>query len=163
MYNYTLTESGAAWIASRISGNGKDLNVLYVVYDNGGKDGIDINKKITVSDLLALSGTTGVIRVTRNISNTSIPTDTGSFSAVTSGIVSKDDVLSVDGGPELNSSSMIISVAVGFTGSGAPDNDVIVAACNLTKDGTSSPVPWVENMTLSVSCPITISPYPVED
>ena len=163
MYNYVLTEKGSSWIASRMVGGSKPLDVMYVIYDNGGKECIDLVPSITADYFHNLSGTTGAVRITKNIANTCIHNESGSTSAMISGIVHKDDLRLNDKYPEVTASvSKIIAVAVGYSGSDTSDSDVIVAACNITKDGVCSPVPWIDNMSMSVSCPITIAPYPSE-
>ena len=156
MNDYVLTESGASWLASRIAGKAPNINVIYVVYDNSTKTHTEINATITASDLLTTSETTGVMRSTKNISVHTKSDDSGNKYAVVYGVVSNADVL---GSPDLTAGeSKIITIAVGHTSdTGNPADDIIIAACNITISGVYQPVPWVDNMSIAVSCPIQIS------
>ena len=159
MIDYTLTESGASWIASRMSGTAANLDLIYVVYSNDSSEHTSIDAKTSAEDFYNLNGNTWFMRVTNNVTVTSKPAQDGKYTVAVSGVVDRSDIMPKDNSPELMAGqSKIITIAVGYTGKGGTqDHDVIVAACNV------DPVSWVDNMAIAVSCPITVVPYPVED
>ena len=159
MIDYTLTESGASWIASRLAGSAADLDLIYVVYSNDTTEYIDINTETSAEDFYSLTGNIWFMRVTRNVTVTRNSSDNGKYVVSVSGVVDRDDVMSKTDSPDLQAgASRIITIAVGHTGPNeTQDNDVIVAACNV------DPITWVDNMSIAVSCPIAVAPYPTEN
>ena len=160
MSDYAFTQSGAEWAANRMisNKNAKDIDTMYVVFTNGDINGLELTPTMTVSDLMddvngiwCLKKEGGVVEyVTKDAK--------GAATANVSCVVTKTDLVP-GGSVELSSdSSKVIAVAVALSGS----PDTIIAVCNMTQSGAPSPIRWVDNMSMSVTCPICVAPYPEE-
>lgn len=161
MSSSTLTYKGADWIANAIAGNYKKPNVMYVVYSNDGTDALDIHPGITASYYSQLSGGLWYIRITGSVvsSMSSTSEEYTNNSVLFSSIARKDGVVDRQDKPELTPGmSKIISVAVGYTDNvNDPSSDIIVSVGNITKSGVASPMPWIDGMDISISCPVSIT------
>lgn len=161
MGNYTITKKGAEWLANRIisNRNSEDIDTMYIVYTNSNISSINLNSNITIDDLFDEDRKIWCMKKKGGVVGYLSSDTDGNIIANVSCVVTSNDV--VHGGSiELSAdSSKIIAVAIAV--SGDPDN--IIAACNITKAGASTPVKWVDNMSMSVSCPVCICPYPADN
>lgn len=161
MSDYTFTKKGAEWAANRMisSKYTKDIDTMYVVYTNGSTERLDLTNTMTVSDLLNQDNGIWCMKKEGGVVGYVTDNGNGQYIANMSCVVTKDDVVS--GGSVVLSSNASKVIAVAVAVSGEPDT--IIAVCNMTKSGVANPIRWVDNMSMSVSCPICLSPYPQEN
>lgn len=154
----TLTKSGASWIANRICDKATtpDITVMYLIYSNESTEYIDFNSDFSVDNLNELPSDTWYVRKEGGIVQYSYVEENGTAHAISSGMFNNSDVVTTDSRPTLTSSSRIIATAIGYVDS-ISKKDVIISASNLSGGEV---VKWVNNMSMSVSCPISLSPYP---
>lgn len=167
MNNFVITYSGSDWIASTLAGNYKKPNVMYVVYSNSGDESLALTTDMDAQSFSGLTGGLWFMRVTDGVVSTTVPTsgDYAGNSVVYSCIAGKSDIADVKSDvPALESgTSKIITVALCYSeDTSSQPSDKVLAVCNMTKSGAADPVPWADNLDLSVSCPITINAYPLD-
>ena len=156
MNTYTLTKNGATWMANRLcnTANTPDITVMYLVYSNGSAEYIDFDVDFSTDSLNNLPDDSWYVRKSGGLVTYAYNTAEGTAYAAVSGVFGRSDVSESEGRPELISgSSKIIAVAIGYVDKN--NKDVIIAASNLG----SSQTRWVDNMSMSLTCPIAISSY----
>lgn len=154
MNNYILTCAGCDFIAGCVTNPGVTPNVMYAIYTNEDNRNIDVTKESNIGDLL----NNGIIRSTSNVVRYTLSEDDrykGNI-AVFSTIINRDDLVVSNNSPELiPGTSKIIAVALGLTGN-SPDisGDTLLAVSSL-----KTPSMWVDNMNMTITCPIVFNGF----